>query len=103
MLMKTALKKRKKHTLLGFLWVVAVIALLVACVATIVSTQTELIQKREELVQMQAEYDELNAENGELTRLLTGDDLSEYMELLATQQLNYSYPNERRFYDTTRN
>lgn len=95
--------KKKKRTLIGFISGVAFFAFVVACLVSIVSTQSTLADKREELELLQAQHNQLEAENGELSRLVSGDNLSEYMEMLATQQLNYSYPNERRFYDTTNN
>ena len=95
--------KKKKRTLLGFVSGLAFFAFVVTCIASIISDQSGLADKREELAELQAEREEIEAKNGELSRLLVGDDLSEYMEMLATQQLNYSYPNERRFYDTTGN
>lgn len=93
----------KKRTLVGFLSRLAFFAFIISCVVSIISTQSTLADKRGELAEMQLQHDELEAENGELTRLVSGENLSEYMEMLATQQLNYSYPNERRFYDTIRN
>lgn len=96
-------EKKKKRTITGFLSVIAFFAFVAGCLASIVSTQSALADKRSELEKLKSQHAELEAENGELTRLLSGEDLSEYMEMLATQQLNYSYPNEQRFYDTTRN
>ena len=33
---------------------------------------------------------------------LESDDLSAYMEKIALEERGYAYPNERRFYDTSR-
>jgi hypothetical protein len=37
-----------------------------------------------------------------MRRTLESDDLSAYMEKIALEERGYAYPNERRFYDTSR-
>ena len=39
----------------------------------------------------------------ELEKFVDTDDLEGYMEKAAIEDLNYAYPNERRYYDTSRN
>lgn len=38
----------------------------------------------------------------ELQRVLESDDLSYYIEKIAMEERGYAYPDERRFYDTSR-
>jgi len=48
-------------------------------------------------------YDGIEAENVELQRILEDDDMNAYMKKLAIEDMNYAYPDERRYYDTSRN
>lgn len=47
--------------------------------------------------------EEVEAENVELQRILEDDDMNAYMKKLAIEDMNYAYPDERRYYDTSRN
>lgn len=47
--------------------------------------------------------EEVEAENVELQRILEDDDMNAYMKKLAIEEMNYAYPDERRYYDTSRN
>ena len=44
----------------------------------------------------------LSAQNEELAELIASDDIGRYMEKLAVESGNYAYPDERRYYDTSR-
>ena len=68
--------RTKRRAVLSWLVtrLVAVI-LLIACIISFVSTQATLNEKRQEQAELEA----------------------------AIENLNYAYPNERRFYDTSRN
>ena len=46
--------------------------------------------------------EEVEAENVELQRILEDDDMNAYMKKLAIEDMNYAYPDERRYYDTSR-
>ena len=56
-----------------------------------------------ELQSIQNKTEEVEAENIELQRILEDDDMNAYMEKIAIEEMNYAYPNERRYYDTSRN
>ena len=56
-----------------------------------------------ELKTIVTKTEEIEAENVELQRILEDDDMNAYMEKLAIEEMNYAYPNERRYYDTSRN
>jgi hypothetical protein len=54
------------------------------------------------MARIQTKIDAYETENAELQRVLDSDDLNEYMEKVALEERGYAYPDERRFYDTTR-
>lgn len=72
------------------------------CVFSIISSLTTLKQKREELAEIEAATVIAQTENQELMRILEDDDMHAYMEKVAIEDMNYAYPNERRFYDASR-
>lgn len=82
--------------------IILVISVL-ACFASIISTQASLAEKREELQQLKQKTEEIESQNEEYQRLLNDDDINSYKEKLAIENMNYAYPNEIRFYDTSRN
>ena len=45
---------------------------------------------------------ELQSNNEELADLIESDDIGRYMEKLAVENNGYAYPDERRYYDTSR-
>ena len=77
------------------------VAVLVGCVVLIAFTERDCAQKKEEMVKTQSEIDEIVMENSDLERILESDDMSAYLEEVAFER-GYAYPDERRFYDTTR-
>ena len=89
-----------------FDWVInrlVAIILLIACIISFVSTQATLNEKRQEAAELEAASEQARDENVELEKFIDSDDLKGYMEMAAIEDLNYAYPNERRFYDTSRN
>ena len=50
---------------------------------------------QKELNSINKKAEEIEAENV--------DDMDAYMEKLAIEKMNYAYPDERRYYDTSRN
>ncbi|MCQ2417453.1 MAG: hypothetical protein MJ071_06540 [Oscillospiraceae bacterium] len=79
------------------------IILLVACVISFVSTQAMLNEQRQELSELEEAIELAKDERIELEKFVDTDDLEGYMEKAAIEDLNYAYPNERRFYDISRN
>lgn len=73
------------------------------CLATIISTQATIVEKQNELKSLQSREEALIEENGEYERILSEDDTNSYMLSLAVGSMGYSYPDEIRFYDTSRN
>ena len=96
-------QKNRKRAIFDFIVTKLIVAgFVVGCIISIITTQSTLKEKREELSEIQASIDEIKAENVEMERILESDDIDAYMEKQAIEELNYAYPNEQRFYDTSR-
>lgn len=80
----------------------AAASVIIGCGALIVTTERDCSEKEKELSKIQAEIDAYEAENTELQRVLENDDISDYMEKVAVEERGYAYPDERRFYDKSR-
>lgn len=68
----------------------------------IVTIEKDCAEKEKELIAIQNEIDLYEAENTEIQRVLESDDISAYMEKVAVEERGYAYPDERRFYDKSR-
>lgn len=80
----------------------AAVTIIVGCGMLIMTTEQDCAEKEKELESIQSQIDLYEAENTELQRILESDDLSEYMEKIAIEERGYAYPDERRFYDKSR-
>ena len=80
----------------------AAASVIIGCGALIVTTERDCSEKEKELSKIQAEIDAYEAEKTELQRVLENDDISDYMEKVAVEERGYAYPDERRFYDKSR-
>ena len=96
-------KKLKKRGLFRLISVLVIAAVVIGCIVSFIITQANLSEMRAELRSIQTKTEEVEAENVELQRILDDDDMNAYMEKLAIEEMNYAYPNERRYYDTSRN
>ncbi len=94
--------KQKKGLFNRGLSKLAAAAVIIGCVALVISTETDCSNKEAELDTIQAQIDAYKIENAELQRTLESDDFSAYMERIALEERGYAYPDERRFYDTSR-
>ena len=65
--------------------------------------QIEAEREAQEQAELEAAIEQARDEYMELEKFVDADDLKGYMEKAAIEDLNYAYPNERRFYDTSRN
>lgn len=79
------------------------IGLVAACVISFVSTQVTLTEKRQEVAELEHEIELAREEQIELQKFADAENIEEYMEKAAIEEHNYAYPNERRFFDTSRN
>lgn len=80
----------------------AAVAVIIGCGMLIFTTEKDCAEKEKELISIQTEIDLYEAENTELQRVLESDDISAYMEKVAVEERGYAYPDERRFYDKSR-
>lgn len=99
---KKVKKEKKKRLFSNFLSKVAFVSFVIICGASIISDQVTISEKKQQLAQLEAKEEQLTEENQQYSRLLDYDDERAYMESLAIDKLNYAYPTERRFYDTSR-
>ncbi len=100
---KTNIENRKTQNIVGqiFKWVTIVSFL--GCGVTIGYTLYTTEDKRHELEELTQKAEQIQAENDEYQRLLDDEDVNTYMETLAIENMSYAYPNEIRFFDTSRN
>lgn len=96
-------KKNKKRPVLRLLTTLSGLVLISYCIGAFISDQASLDEQKKELEALRQKEAELIEKNEEYQAILSGEDEKEYMEHIAIEILGYSYPNERRFYDKTRN
>lgn len=101
---KKKLKKQrsKKALFNGVLLKLVSFAAVIGCAVLFFTTESDCREKEREIAAIQAQIDACQMENEELERTLEGDDLSAYIERIALAEQGYAYPDERRFYDTSR-
>lgn len=100
----SSLKKKKRRSPIMSLGImVTAFVFVAACVFEIISTQAEIAEKKQELNVLIEEAELLEDANDEYQSILSEDDERAFMERYAVEMLDYAYPNERRFYDTTGN
>lgn len=97
------IKRVKRKGLFTIVSVLVIVAVIIGCIVSFIITQSSLSEMQAELKAIQLKTQEVEAENVELQRILEDDDMNAYMEKLAIEEMNYAYPNERRYYDTSRN
>lgn len=77
--------------------------LIICCTVISISTEYDRMQKEEELLAIKEKIKEYEDENAELQQNLDSNDMGAYIEKVALEDFNYAYPDEQRFYDTSRN
>ncbi len=100
---KTVAKQRRRAIFDWIITKLVVVILLIACIISFVSTQATLMEKRQEAAELDVLIEQAKDEKMELEKFVDANDLEGYMEKAAIEEYNYAYPNERRFYDTSRN
>lgn len=81
---------------------IAFVLFVLFCAVSIVTLQNQIADKNRKLAAIEKEIEALSAENDELADLIKADDIGRYMEKLAVENNGYAYPDERRYYDTSR-
>ena len=99
----TLKKKNQSSPFMRFIITVTGAVLVVGCIADIIGTQAEIADKKQELEALVEEAERLEDVNDEYQSILSEEDERAFMERYAIEVLDYAYPNERRFYDTTGN
>ncbi len=97
------MKKLKNKGMFWLISVLVIISVVITCIVSFIITQSSLSEKQLELEVLKSKTMEYEAENVELQRILDDEHMNAYMEKLAIEEMNYAYPNERRYYDTSRN
>lgn len=77
-------------------------ASIIGCTVFVFSIEKDCAEKKQEMNDIQAKIDAYEAQNSELRDVLESDDISDYLERVALEERGYAYPDERRFYDTSR-
>lgn len=98
------LKNKENNFVFGILMRIAGILFVIFCVYSIVSAQSTVAEKEQELAQIEEDIEIMKMENEELQEIIDSDDIGRYMERLAVENssTSYAYPDERRYYDTSR-
>ncbi|MCR4889949.1 MAG: hypothetical protein K5979_12335 [Ruminococcus sp.] len=94
--------KNKKISLSKSLFKLVMVAFVTGCLVLSITWTLDSKEKEKELVAIQTKIDAYKISNEEMQRNLDSDDLSDYMERIALEERGYAYPNERRFYDISR-
>lgn len=102
--MVTENPKNKKVKFFVSLFVnIAALLAIIGCTIMVVSIQSSIAEKKAELTQLNTQIEAYVAENEDLRRVLNSGDIDVYMEKLAREEYGYAYPDEYRFYDTSKN
>ena len=99
---KVKYKNNKKGLFHGVLVKLAAVGMIIGCAVLIITTEKDCAEKEQQLVNIQSKIDAYEAENMEIQRVRDSNDTSAYMEKVAIEERGYAYPDERRFYDTSR-
>ena len=83
--------------------ITAIIITACICLVTIVYNQAELAEKRKELDELNLKIQEVEQANQEYEQVFEDNDINGYKLKMAIESMDYAYPNDIRFYDTSRN
>ncbi len=101
--MKKNHRKPKRKSVFGFLTRMVALSAIVVCISSIIINKANHAEMQKEINSINRKADEIESENVELRRILEDNDMQAYMEKLAIESMNYAYPDERRYYDKSRN
>lgn len=91
-------EKKRKRNLFSKLGTVVMIIFLLYLSFSVISQRMEYNEQKKNLDALTSQISEAREANDEYTRLLSGDDQSEYMKKIAIERYGYAYPNERRYF-----
>lgn len=101
--MKSLRSKKEKKSLLTYIKNLALAMLMIYALVQFVYQQAMISDKKDEINLLQEKLKYAKEQNDDYLRLINMTDESEYLESIAIEKLGYAYPNERRFYDISRN
>lgn len=90
-------KSEKKHKR-SFLAGLVAAAVLIYAVINLVSMQVAIAQKSTEYEELSSKLSELKTENEQLERYANDEYRNDYIEEIAREELEYSYPDEKIYY-----
>lgn len=99
---KTKRLDDKPHFGARLLLRIALILFVLFCAVSIVTLQNSIAEKERQLAAIERDIETMTAKNEELADLIEAEDIGRYMEKLAVENNGYAYPDERRYYDTSR-
>lgn len=100
--------RKKKTDRPGFLYRLllrgAFILVVAGCVVSIVSTQSTIAEIRNDITALDEKIEIIEAQNQDYSDIVQSNDITRYMEKQAMENsgCSYAYPDERRYYDTSR-
>lgn len=93
------LSKRKSGKKHSFRWLIMLLfAVIVFVLAEWASMQFEIMQKKAELNEINNSLETILVSNEQLKRYYAEENRKEYIEQIARDQLDYSYPDETVYY-----
>lgn len=93
------LSKRKSGKKHSFRWLIMLLfAVIVFVLAEWASMQFEIMQKKAELNEINSSLETILVSNEQLKRYYAEENRKEYIEQIARDQLDYSYPDETVYY-----
>ena len=94
-----SLKQKSKRThKRSFILGIAVFATLAYAVVNLISMQVQIAQKSTEYEELSARLETLRTENEQLERYSNNEYRMDYIEEIARDELDYSYPDEKIYY-----
>jgi hypothetical protein len=96
-------KKSKGKDPIGIATKLVTMTAVIVCLSSIIINKSNHADMQKEIEMINRKAEEIESENIEMRRILEDNDIDAYMEKLAIEKMNYAYPNERRYYDKSRN
>ena len=91
-------QKSKRSHKRSFILGIAVFATLAYAVVNLISMQVQIAQKSTEYEELSARLETLRTENEQLERYSNNEYRMDYIEEIARDELDYSYPDEKIYY-----
>ena len=93
-----SLKQKSKKAHKSIIFGIAVFAALAYAVVNLISMQVQIAQKSSEYEELSTRLETLKTENEQLERYSNNEYRMDYIEEIARDELDYSYPDEKIYY-----